>query len=89
MSIPQALSKPIAEILANIEALDLDPIEVKLMDQDEGYGWPRPYADLMVREYRRFLQMNILYPERTIVCSTEVDKVWHAHILDTRKYAQS
>jgi hypothetical protein len=88
MSASEPWPKPTHEIISSIEALDLDPIEVKLMDEDEGYGWSRDYADLMVREYRRFLHLNILHPDRTIVCSTEVDKVWHAHILDTRKYAE-
>jgi hypothetical protein len=83
----EAWPKPTAEILADIEALDLDPIEVKLMDESEGHRWSREYADLMIREYRRFLQLNIMHPDQTIVCSTEVDHVWHAHILDTQKYA--
>lgn len=83
-----AWPKPTDEIIAAIYTLDLDPIKVKLMDETEGYGWDREYTDLMVREYQRFLHLTIKHPERAIVCSTEVDRVWHAHILDTRKYAE-
>ena len=81
-------AKSVDEILASIGTLDLDPIRVKLMDDKEGPGWSRDHTDLMVREYLRFLHLTIKYPERTVVCSTEVDEVWHKHILDTYKYAE-
>jgi hypothetical protein len=38
------------------------------------------------REYRRFLVLNMLYPFESIVPCREVDKFWHAHILDTAAY---
>ena len=85
---PSNSSKPAAEIVAAIRALDLDPIKVKLMDADEGQGWSRVYADRMELAYKRFLTLLVTHPETTIAPSKEIDKFWHAHILDTMKYAE-
>lgn len=81
-------SKPVAQIVAGIQALDLDPIKVKLMDAEEGQGWTREYADAMEVAYKRFLTLLVKYPETTVAPSKEIDKFWHAHILDTLKYAE-
>ena len=39
-------------------------------------------------EYRRFLTLKVLYPNIGLVPSKVVDKIWHAHILDTRAYRE-
>lgn len=80
-------SKPAAEIVSAIQALDLDPIKIKLMDADEGQGWSREHADRMEVAYKRFLTLLVTHPETTVAPSKEIDKFWHAHILDTMKYA--
>src|SRR4051794_20617226 len=74
--------------LAAIEALDLNPIKVKLMHEESGEGWPREYADQMEQEYRRFLELMVKYPDEAIAPSMDVDEFWHYHILDTMKYAE-
>jgi len=76
------------EVLAAIAALDLDPIKVKVMHKESGKGWPREYADLMEREYRRFLGLMVKYPDEAIAPGMDVDEFWHYHILDTMKYAE-
>ncbi len=81
-------SKPVQSVVAAIQALDLDPIKVKLMDSDEGQGWTREYADTMETAYKRFLTLLVKYPQTTVAPSKEIDKFWHAHILDTLKYAE-
>ena len=81
-------SKPVAEIISAIQALDLEPIKTKLMDADEGQGWSREVADRMAVAYQRFLTLLVTHPETTVAPSKEIDKVWHAHILDTMKYAE-
>lgn len=83
----QASGKPVEQIVAAIEAMDLDPIKFKLMDADEGQGWSREQVDRIEIAYRRFLTLLVKYPESTIAPSKEVDKFWHGHILDTMKYA--
>ncbi|MFO0704812.1 MAG: hypothetical protein U0517_02420 [Candidatus Andersenbacteria bacterium] len=76
-----------AECKSRIWLLDLDPIMVKLMDKKEGKGWTLEQALLAVGEYRRFLFLTVTR-EETIVPTEFVDAVWHAHILDTMKYAK-
>jgi len=39
-------------------------------------------------EYRRFLSLKQWYPGVSLVPSKLVDKIWHAHILDTRAYRE-
>ena len=36
--------------------------------------------------YKNFLFLNYKYPKEIIVPSTDIDEVWHNHILDTKKY---
>jgi hypothetical protein len=80
--------KPVAHTVAAIQALDLDPIKLKLMDAEEGQGWSRDYADQMEVAYKRFLTLLVKFPDETIAPTKDVDKFWHGHILDTMKYAE-
>lgn len=70
-----------------IQQLDLGPIKVKLMDADEGEGWSMRQVNVAELWYKRFLVLNYMYPDETIVPDQVVDTFWHYHILDTRKYA--
>lgn len=81
-------NKPVEEVVAAIEALDLDPIKFKLMDPEEGEGWSRETADRLEVEYKRFLTLLVKYPEDVIAPTKDVDAFWHGHILDTMKYAE-
>lgn len=76
------------QMVEAIFALDLDPIKVKLMDKREGLGWSREEADRHELEYRRFLALVAKFPDEVVAPNTNVDKFWHAHILDTMKYAE-
>src|SRR5712691_383266 len=84
----QSEGKPVEEIVAAIQALDLEPIKFKLMDTEEGQGWSREYVEQMAIAYKRFLTLSVKYPKETIAPSKDVDKFWHGHILDTMKYAE-
>jgi hypothetical protein len=79
--------KPVAQVVAGIQALDLDPIKLKLTDPEEGQGWSREYVERMELAYKRFLTLLVKFPDETIAPTKDVDKFWHAHILDTQKYA--
>src|SRR5437879_2492928 len=81
-------NRPVEQVIAAIEALDLDPIKLKLMDPEEGQGWSREYADRMELAYKRLLTLLATHPEETLAPSKDVDKFWHGHILDTLKYAE-
>jgi hypothetical protein len=80
--------KSVAHTVAVIQALDLDPIKLKLMDPEEGQGWSREYADRMEVAYKRYLTLLAKFPDETIAPTKDVDKFWHGHILDTLKYAE-
>jgi len=82
------IAKDVEQVVAAIQALDLDPIKLKLMDAEEGQGWSREYVDRMELAYRRFLTLLVRFPEETIAPTKDLDKFWHGHILDTMKYAE-
>jgi hypothetical protein len=84
----QQQRRPVEEVVAAIEALDLEPIKFKLINREEGEGWSREYVDQMEIAYKQFLTLVVKYPGETIAPSKDVDKFWHGHILDTMKYAQ-
>ncbi|MBB3223388.1 glycine-rich domain-containing protein [Pseudoduganella umbonata] len=70
-----------------IDALDLDPIKVKLMHEESGEGWSLERANAVEKEYRRFLYLMKKFPEEQAAPLMDVDTFWHYHILDTMKYA--
>lgn len=70
------------------ELLDLANVRMKLADSDEGPGLDLSQIDLMEQEYRKFLVLQLLYPDADIVPCKIVDEMWHRHILDTAAYRQ-
>lgn len=66
--------------------LNLSILRSKLEDAEEGPGWDFMQCNGAERKYKRFLILNIKYPDKAIVPDKEIDTFWHAHILDTRKY---
>jgi len=71
-----------------LHQLNLEPIIIKVMDKDEGLGWSFDHALEISSEYRKFLVLCLNNPNIAIVPSSQVDDLWHFHILDTQKYAQ-
>lgn len=49
------------------------------------HGWSADYAARVIREYRRFVILAMA-ADHVVSPSPDVDKVWHEHILDTRRY---
>jgi hypothetical protein len=88
LEMPVIAEKPIEDVVAAIQALDLEPIKFKLMDAEEGKGWSPETVERVEVEYKRFLILLVKHPEATIAPSKEVDAFWHGHILDTMKYAE-
>jgi len=70
------------------ERLDLSNVRMKLADADEGPGLSGETLDLMEAEYRRFLALQLMYPDADIVPCKIVDEMWHRHILDTAAYRE-
>ena len=67
-----------------LKKLDLSQIACKLMH----YGWPRQKIARSLMRYLMFLTLVYLYPNTVLVPTQEIDRVWHCHILHTRKYRQ-
>ena len=68
--------------------LDLEPIVIKAMDEEEGLGWSFEKAQEVEQIYRRFLTLVREKLDFSIVPTKDVDQFWHFHILDTQKYMQ-
>ncbi len=84
------MSRRADRALAAIQALDLGPIRLRVMDAELGKGWTREYAESVEGAYRNYLTMLVTHPEdvEDIVVSKDVDEFWHAHILHTMKYTE-
>jgi len=82
-------TKPEQHVIAAIQALDLESVKLKVMDAELGEGWTREYADSIEAAYKNYLTMLAKYPDdiEDILISKDVDELWHAHILHTKKYA--
>ncbi len=84
------MSRRADRALAAIQALDLGPIRLRVMDAELGKGWTREYAESVEGAYRNYLTMLVKHPEdvEDIVVSKDVDEFWHTHILHTMKYTE-
>lgn len=71
----------------DIENLDFSMLKRKLQDKDEGQGWTAELCDDAEYQYKRFLALKRLFPNKDIVPNGAIDKFWHQHILDTAQYA--
>ena len=63
--------------------LDLGPIMVKLRHE---LGWDAARVEGAAKDYRRWLYL-VGKTDQDLVPVGDIDDVWHAHILDTAKYA--
>ncbi|NDE68086.1 hypothetical protein EB052_00600 [bacterium] len=84
------LEKKVKRGSSAIELLDLTDIKRKLVQPEpHGYGWTQAQADEGEVWYKRYLTTILYNPESAgCVPNVAIDKFWHAHILDTEKYAQ-
>ena len=82
--------RPVEQVIAAINALDLDSVKIRAMDPELGEGWTREYAEGIERGYRTYLTMLAKYPDHAedILLSKDVDEFWHTHILQTIKYTE-
>ena len=81
-------TKPQQEVIAAIQALDLEPVKMRVMDPKLGEGWTREYADSIEIAYKTYLTMLVKYQDHAedILLSEDVDEFWHTYILQTMKY---
>jgi hypothetical protein len=84
------MNHPVEQVIAAIQALDLEPVKRRVMDAELGEGWTREYAEGIERAYRTYLTMLVKHPDKMedIAVSKDVDEFWHTHILHTMKYTE-
>lgn len=70
--------------IAQASSLDFTMIRRKLVEEG---GWASDACVEAEGLYRKFLALNMRYPDRKLCPNGPVDEFWHAHILDTQKYA--
>jgi hypothetical protein len=75
----------LAQAMASVAELDFAMLKRKLVEE---YGWTPEHTDEVEDLYRKFLALNAAYPDRKICPTGPIDEFWHAHILDTRAYAE-
>lgn len=80
-------SGDVAAALRRVGEVDLSRISRKLQYDDPDY-WTDERIARAEETYRRFLALNLLYPSETLAVNRMLDDYWHAHILDTKKYAE-
>lgn len=51
------------------------------------YGLSLSHVEAMEVEYKRYMELRASYPDKILPTSSEVDPMWHAHILFTKDYA--
>lgn len=66
--------------------IDLSRVKAKLIHPKYGKGWLPEKADQVETRYRGFLFLTVTRAE-PIVSTSDIDEMWHTHILDTRAYA--
>lgn len=79
------LEDPFERQTSKVDSLDLSMITRKL---GKKLGWSHDEAENAEKWYRRFLHLVEKYPTVRLVPNRVIDEMWHAHILDTRKYAE-
>jgi hypothetical protein len=83
-----SLSDDALRIGREIDGLDLEPIVFRLISPEPGEpGMTLAEADDLIARYRCYLKLCAWFPGEQIVPSADIDRAWHAHILDTEKYA--
>ncbi len=68
-----------------VDALDFSLLTRKLVEEK---GWTEEQCQEAEALYRKFLALNVRYPDRKICPTGPIDDFWHAHILDTEAYAR-
>ena len=69
--------------LRKVDAIDFTWLKAKLTLDAE---MTPELCDEAESLYRRFLALNMRYPDIVLCPTGPIDRFWHAHILDTRAY---
>lgn len=82
------VQKTSSVFIDDINAIDFSMLRIKIQDKEDGLGWSEEQTKDAEIEYKKFLALKRIYPEKDIVPNKPIDDFWHQHILDTQKYAE-
>jgi hypothetical protein len=68
------------------KSVDLSFLIYQATDQDGDLRWSTDFASEALRSYKIFLQLSYEYPKVVLAVPSAVDKIWHLHILNTKRY---
>ena len=88
LSTQTGLSQNNQLFINKLNQLDLRAIAYELMHASEEEKWSFEQTKQALNHYSMFLFLINFYPDRKLVPTQEIDRVWHYHISDTAKYAQ-
>ena len=77
---------PVGHLKVELPTFDLSYVEKQLSDDLPCSDWASGRLGMAVEEYKRFLALCRAFPQKAIGISCDADKVWHRHILNTRRY---
>jgi hypothetical protein len=66
-----------------LSSWDLSDVESRVKAR---MNWSDGYARDILAEYRKFMALIVLNPDKAYGMVEAVDEVWHQHLLDTRDY---
>ena len=72
---------------ALVSGWDFSLTVAKLQELDYA-GWTKERAELAEKNYKRYLAVTKALDGYQLVPNGDVDRFWHEHILDTRRYAK-
>jgi hypothetical protein len=75
--------KSLEEARAYIREMDMVLLKEKLSDTE---GWDPEQAERAERRYKMWLFLRRKYPSELMPPPEDIDKVWHAHLLDSQAY---
>lgn len=84
-----ATDRTFADRWQKVESFEIDdptakePFSFVLCDK---MFWSKELAEHVIVEYKKFMLLCSMFPERNITPSVDIDTVWHLHLLYTRSY---
>jgi hypothetical protein len=87
-STKKTVAETFAIFLQKAQYLDLSPIAAQLMQSNTGPNWTKAQTVKAIAQYLTFLYLADCYPHLQLVPSSEIDQVWHYHMLDNSKYGE-
>jgi hypothetical protein len=79
-----ALTEAQRHTLEVLQDYDLTPVRERLL---RDASMPLSWVDEAIFEFRRYLGLSAVVPERVMMFSKQVDEVWHVCLLFSRLYA--